>query len=64
MSRMMTRTHYLLLAAVVAAALAAAGSGSAATAGTKSFVLRLKKGSYRFVCDPHAGIMHGCFKVS
>jgi len=32
--------------------------------GTKSFVLRLKKGSYRFVCDPHAGIMHGSFKVS
>ena len=32
--------------------------------GTKSFVLRLKKGSYRFVCDPHAGIMHGRFTVS
>src|SRR5438034_9197791 len=32
--------------------------------GTKTFVLRLKKGSYRFVCDPHAGIMHGRFKVS
>jgi plastocyanin len=32
--------------------------------GTKSFVLRLKKGSYRFVCDPHSGIMHGSFKVS
>jgi plastocyanin len=32
--------------------------------GTKSFVLRLKKGSYRFRCDPHAGIMHGRFKVS
>jgi plastocyanin len=32
--------------------------------GTKSFVLRLKKGSYRFVCDPHAGIMHGRFSVS
>jgi plastocyanin len=31
--------------------------------GTKSFVLRLKKGSYRFVCDPHAGIMHGSFRV-
>src|SRR6266508_726183 len=25
--------------------------------GTKSFVLRLKKGSYRFVCDPHCSIM-------
>jgi plastocyanin len=32
--------------------------------GTKSFVLRLRKGSYRFVCDPHFGIMHGSFKVS
>ena len=32
--------------------------------GTKSFVLRLRKGRYRFVCDPHAGIMHGRFKVS
>jgi plastocyanin len=32
--------------------------------GTKSFVLKLKKGSYRFVCDPHSGIMHGRFRVS
>jgi plastocyanin len=32
--------------------------------GTKSFVLRLRKGSYRFVCDPHSGIMHGRFQVS
>lgn len=32
--------------------------------GTKSFVLTLKKGSYRFVCDPHSGIMHGRFQVS
>jgi plastocyanin len=32
--------------------------------GTKTFVLRLKKGSYRFVCDPHSGIMHGRFNVS
>ena len=32
--------------------------------GTKSFVLRLKKGSYRFVCDPHSSIMHGRFLVS
>lgn len=32
--------------------------------GTKSFVLRLKEGSYRFVCDPHSGIMRGRFKVS
>jgi plastocyanin len=32
--------------------------------GTKSFRLTLKKGSYRFVCDPHAGSMHGSFLVS
>ena len=32
--------------------------------GTKSFVLKLKKGSYRFVCDPHASIMHGSFAAS
>jgi len=32
--------------------------------GTKSFVLRLRKGSYRFVCDPHSTIMHGRFQVS
>jgi plastocyanin len=32
--------------------------------GTKSFVLRLKKGSYRFVCDPHSSIMHGRFVVA
>ena len=31
--------------------------------GTKSFVLKLKNGTYRFVCDPHAGIMHGSFAV-
>jgi hypothetical protein len=32
--------------------------------GTKSFVLTLKKGTYRFFCDPHAGIMHGGFRVT
>jgi len=32
--------------------------------GTKTFVLKLKKGSYRFVCDPHSGIMNGRFQVS
>lgn len=31
--------------------------------GTKSFVFRLKKGTYRFVCDPHSPIMHGTFRV-
>jgi hypothetical protein len=32
--------------------------------GTKTFLLRLKKGSYRFVCDPHSGFMHGSFVVA
>jgi plastocyanin len=31
--------------------------------GTKSFVLTVKKGSYRFRCDPHAAFMHGGFVV-
>ena len=26
--------------------------------------LKLKKGIYKYVCDPHATIMHGSFKVS
>lgn len=29
--------------------------------GTKSLVLKLKKGRYSFVCDPHSGSMHGGF---
>ena len=33
-------------------------------AGTKGYTLRLKKGSYRFFCDPHASFMHGSFKVA
>ena len=33
-------------------------------AGTKSYTLTLKKGSYRFFCDPHASFMHGAFKVA
>ena len=32
--------------------------------GTKSVVLKLKKGTYHFVCDPHSGLMHGSFKAS
>jgi plastocyanin len=31
--------------------------------GTKRVVLRLKKGTYRFFCDPHAALMHGSFRV-
>jgi plastocyanin len=32
--------------------------------GTKSFTLELKKGTYRFFCDPHASFMHGSFRVA
>jgi plastocyanin len=32
--------------------------------GTKSAVFRLRKGSYTFVCDPHASVMRGSFRVS
>jgi len=32
--------------------------------GTKSAVLKLKKGAHRFVCDPHAASMQGSFRVS
>ena len=32
--------------------------------GTKSVVLKLGKGTYRFVCDPHASLMHGSFRVA
>jgi len=31
--------------------------------GTKSVVLKLKKGVYRFFCDPHSAVMHGSFRV-
>ena len=32
--------------------------------GTRTFTFRLKKGSYRFVCDPHSSFMHGGFTVA
>lgn len=32
--------------------------------GTKTWKVTLKKGTYRFVCDPHAGTMKGSFKVT
>jgi plastocyanin len=32
--------------------------------GTKSYTLKLKKGTYRFFCDPHASFMHGSFRVA
>ena len=31
--------------------------------GTKTFVLTLRKGVYRFFCDPHSSVMHGSFRV-
>jgi plastocyanin len=31
--------------------------------GTKSFILSLRKGVYRYFCDPHSSIMHGSFRV-
>jgi plastocyanin len=37
---------------------------SVAFQGTKSFTLTLKKGTYRFACDPHASFMHGSFTVA
>jgi plastocyanin len=30
---------------------------------TVTWTLTLKKGTYKFVCDPHASIMKGSFKV-
>jgi plastocyanin len=32
--------------------------------GTKSLVLKLRKGTYSFVCDPHSSSMRGSFKVA
>ncbi len=31
--------------------------------GTKTFIVTLKKGTYKFVCDPHASSMKGSFRV-
>ena len=31
---------------------------------TVTWTLKLKKGTYKYVCDPHATIMHGSFKVT
>jgi hypothetical protein len=72
--RRITHRSLLFGAVIAAAALAATGGGVAASAktvitdveftGTKSFLLRLKKGSYRSVCDPHSGSMRGGFQIS
>jgi plastocyanin len=32
--------------------------------GTKSVMLKLRKGVYRYYCDPHAAEMHGSFRVA
>jgi plastocyanin len=32
--------------------------------GTKKWTVKLKKGTYQFVCDPHRAIMHGVLKVT
>ena len=32
--------------------------------GSKTWTLTLKRGTYKFVCDPHASFMHGSFTVS
>jgi plastocyanin len=32
--------------------------------GTKSWTVTLRKGTYKFVCDPHASMMKGSFTVS
>jgi plastocyanin len=32
--------------------------------GAKTFAITLKKGTYRYQCDPHAGFMNGSFSVS
>ena len=31
--------------------------------GTKTFTIKVRKGLYRFVCDPHALALKGSFKV-
>jgi plastocyanin len=32
--------------------------------GSKTWTLSLKKGTYKYVCDPHASFMKGSFSVS
>ena len=32
--------------------------------GRRAVLLTLSKGIYNFVCDPHASVMHGTFRVS
>jgi plastocyanin len=37
---------------------------SVAATGTTKWTVKLKKGTYHFVCDPHRTIMHGVLKVT
>ena len=37
---------------------------SVSAKGTFTWTVTLKKGTYKFVCDPHAAIMKGSFKVT
>jgi plastocyanin len=37
---------------------------SVAAVGTTTWKVTLKKGTYKFVCDPHKTIMHGVLKVT
>jgi plastocyanin len=37
---------------------------SVAAVTTATWKLTLKKGTYKFVCDPHASFMHGSFTVT
>ena len=32
--------------------------------GSKSIIVKLKKGTYTFKCDPHASFRHGSFRVA
>ena len=36
---------------------------SVSATGTKTFTVTLKKGTYKFFCDPHASTMKGSFTV-
>jgi plastocyanin len=37
---------------------------SVGSTGNSTWKVTLKKGTYKFVCDPHASIMKGSFKVT
>jgi plastocyanin len=39
-------------------------STGVSSTGTKTWKVTLKKGTYKYVCDPHSSVMKGSFKVS